>query len=563
MGTREVPLIGIDLSASTGPLARTVHSVHTHARRGRSCAHPDPLPVCAAHPTACPHMPPVRAPRPHSTPTLARALRPPARTSTTRAIPCIPPTRTRTATARPDRVRRPLARPPQLPTYARHPLERGTLTTAYTCTSDRLHAHPPRSHEHPDLSHAHPDRSHAHTNRSREHPDHLHAHLPARARILTARSPSLTAAGTPTCLDRAPNRSLALDPSPQLASYVKKFPAIPPVVQEVVTRWGTFIKFHSEQRDEARKAVGLPASKRAQAKKAHAPTTVAEPSERMETDYAPSTAPTDLHTHTAWVASLRPGQRGYADVPASQWPSGLRQVVDGQAVPVPRNIGHTFLEPHEGDAAAAATARRLAPLRQNQDKSSNIRRQEFYRVWWGLFNTPGLFARIIKALSLTPGDRVYENFPYETRNLDVIVMARWALDHNITPGSRMVANLEEFAPHTIARQQKLADFPQRSLDEWGVELLPQIREAHTLRYPPLIPETDVITTSSEVQLLSRALPATVPTASASVPPVAPTAPTPSAEPEPSSAGTDTAATAASLLEAPGAPVAQDVDMEAK
>lgn len=227
---------------------------------------------------------------------------------------------------------------------------------------------------------------------------------------------------------------------------------------------------------------------------------------------------------------------------------------------MPRDIGHTFLEPHEGDSAATATSRRLAPLRNNQDRNSNVRRQEFYRVWWGLFNTPGLFARIVHALNLTAGDRAYEYFPYETRNLDVITMARWALDHNITPDSRMVTNLEDYAPHTIARQQKIADFPQRSLDEWAAELLPLIRDAHNLRYPPRIAGADVITTSSEVQLLSRAAAATTPALPGPTPP---TVPIPSVGPEPSSAGTDTAANAELSTEEPSAPSAEDVVMDGK
>lgn len=83
---------------------------------------------------------------------------------------------------------------------------------------------------------------------------------------------------------------------------------------ELVTAWASFIVFEGARRDRARLAVGLPPRKD---KKKHV-----EDSDRMETDETPA-APRSAAAHTAWLASLLPHQRGFANTPASQWPAGL------------------------------------------------------------------------------------------------------------------------------------------------------------------------------------------------------------------------------------------------
>lgn len=296
---------------------------------------------------------------------------------------------------------------------------------------------------------------------------------------------------------------------------------------ELVTRWNSFIAFNGERRDQARTAMGIPLSKKV--KRPLPPAAAGSSTDKMETDEAPPAPPNSVD-HLTWVASLRPNQRGFANTPASQWPAGVRQMVHGQAVEVPRNVGNIFLEPHEGDSVAASTTRRLAPLRINKDQGLNIHRQEFLRTWGGMFCTRGLFARIAQELRLTVGVRDLEHFPYDTRNVDVISIVRWVLDHNIGPASRTITALEDYAPLTIARQANLADFPQRTPDEWVASFGTQLNEAsHTLRYPPLVSGATITTTSSEVQLLGHR-PRVAPADNAS----AATAPVPSAVPVPSS-----------------------------
>lgn len=220
-----------------------------------------------------------------------------------------------------------------------------------------------------------------------------------------------------------------------------------------------------------------------------------------------------------------------------------------------------FLEPYEGDCTAATTALRLAPLRVNKDNASNVRRQEFLRVWWGVFSTPGLFARMATELNLLVGDRDLENFPFVTSNIDVLTVVRWALDHGIGATSRVVTTLEGYAPHTLARQSNLGLFPQRTIDAWVHEFEPQLRNSHTLRYPPPIGST-VITTSSEVQLIARTPAAgTGVSAPAAVVPVPPPVPAPSTSQTPapttSSADTDVVAGATAATGDLSAPSAQE------
>lgn len=272
-----------------------------------------------------------------------------------------------------------------------------------------------------------------------------------------------------------------------------------------------------------------------------------------------ATHPRTPAAHEAWLATLRPQQRGFANTQVAQWPAGLRQVVNGQPAEVTRDTPNGFLEPYEGDCIAATTARRLAPLRVTRDIRSNTRRLEFLRVWWGLFNTPGLFARIARELNLSVGDRELEHFP-------VLMMVRWAMDHGIGPSSRVVTALEEYAPHTLAHQTNLGLFPLLSVDDWVHKFRPQLRDSHTLRYPPPIDGASVITTSSELQLLSRVPAAgatgTVPTA---VEPVSPAVPAPSTLPPAdsvaSSAATDVGVTDTATAGQSSAPSAQDVEMD--
>lgn len=224
-----------------------------------------------------------------------------------------------------------------------------------------------------------------------------------------------------------------------------------------------------------------------------------------------------------------------------------------------------FLEPHDGDCAAASTARRLGPLRNNKDHTTNIRRQEFLRVWWGVFGTPGLFVRLANELNLTVGDRPLEHFPYDTRNVDALTVVRWALDHGIGPTSTIVRHLEEYAPLTLARQANLASFPQRSVDAWLEEFGTLLRTAsHTLRYPPMATDGPVITTSSELQLLARA-----PTQSTTpvVPPVVPVTATAAATssstlgPDISSADTGTVASGLTTTATSESALKPDVEMK--
>lgn len=295
-----------------------------------------------------------------------------------------------------------------------------------------------------------------------------------------------------------------------------------PGQQSIVTRWGSFIRFNGGRRDQARIDVGLPVPHK-KGKRPDPPAPAGTTSDRMVTDEAVDENPAANRStaeHTAWIASLRPGQRGFAAVPASQWPAGLRQLVGGEATDVPRGIRNVFLEPHDGDCAAASTTRRLGPLRNNKDNASNIRRQEFLRVWWGVFGTPGLFVRLANELNLAVGDRTLEHFPYDTRNVDALTVVRWALDHGIGPTSTIVTHLEEYAPLTLARQANLASFPQRTVDAWVEEFSTLLRTAsHTLRYPPMVTDGSVITTSSELQLLAR-VPTTAPqTVAPAAPPI--------------------------------------------
>lgn len=335
---------------------------------------------------------------------------------------------------------------------------------------------------------------------------------------------------------------------------------------ELITGWNGFIAFNGPRRDRARTAVGLPLSKKFK-KTLPPPAAAGSNTNRMDTDEAPG-APVSDEDHQAWITSLRPTQRGFAATPASQWPAGIRHMVNGEAIDVPRNIGNIFLEPHDGDAIAASTSRRLAPLRVNQNMPSNTRRQEFNRVWWGTFGTRGLFARIALELNLTVGDRELEHFPYDTRNVDVIIIVRWALDHGIGPTSPVIALLEDFAPLTLARQANLVGPPQRSLDDWVALFGPLLHEAsYTLRYPPHLPDAQLITTHSEIQLAARTPtagpPGVAPTAVVSVPPAGP-APSslPSSGDPPSAATGDTAGPevptkGTELLDS------QDVDMDDK
>lgn len=323
--------------------------------------------------------------------------------------------------------------------------------------------------------------------------------------------------------------------------------------QSIVTRWGTFIHLNADRRDQARADVGLPIPHKKVRRNDH----------RMDTDEAPA-APPDAATHQAWIASLRPGQRGFANVPASQWPAGLRQVVNGQPLEVPRGpAANVYLEPHEGDCAAALTTRRLGPLRSSQDSRSHVRRQQFLRVWWGIFGTPGLFVRIAAELRLTVGDRELEHFPYDTSNLDVLTIVRWALDHGIGPDNRIVAILEDYAPRTLERQPNLRTFPPRPIDEWVTEFGPLLRDgSHTLRYPPMVSGTTVITTSSEIQLRARAPPASAGTTS--IPGPAPDALASSSStvgPGTPSAATGTVASALTSEGASTGLAPQDVDMD--
>lgn len=337
--------------------------------------------------------------------------------------------------------------------------------------------------------------------------------------------------------------------------------------QELITSWNGFIAFNGARRDRARTAVGLPLSKKYKRQHAPPPPAAAGSStNRMDTDDAPA-AQTSDGDHQRWLASLRPAQRGFAATPASQWPSGIRQMVNGEALDVPRNVGNVFLEPHEGDSIAASTSRRLAPLRISNDARSNIRRQEFNRVWWGTFATRGLFARIALELGLAPGDRELEHFPYDTRNVDVIIMVRWALDHGIGPTSPLVNFLEDFAPLTLARQTTLAAFHQQTLDEWVAQFGPLLHEAaHTLRYPPHIPDAPLITTPSEIQLAARVprpgMTGPAPTAAVSVPPAGPSSSQLGPGNTASAATGDVTGPAASTTALTTVP-SEDVDMDEK
>lgn len=110
-----------------------------------------------------------------------------------------------------------------------------------------------------------------------------------------------------------------------------------PGQQAIVTRWGSFIRFNAGRRDQARIDVGLPVPHK-KGKRPEPPTPVSTSSDRMVTDDTVDEAPAaDRSTteHAAWIASLRPGQRGFAAVPASQWPAGLRQLVRGETLEVP------------------------------------------------------------------------------------------------------------------------------------------------------------------------------------------------------------------------------------
>ncbi|KZP08304.1 hypothetical protein FIBSPDRAFT_901387 [Athelia psychrophila] len=332
---------------------------------------------------------------------------------------------------------------------------------------------------------------------------------------------------------------------------------------ELITAWNGFIAFNGARRDRARTTVGLPLSKKVKKHLPPPPATAGPNSSRMDTDDAPATHASD-EDHQRWIASLRPTQRGFAATPASQWPAGVRQMVNGEAREVPRGVGNVFLEPHDGDSVASSTSRRLAPLRVNQDARSNIRRQEFNRTWWGTFATRGLFARIAQELALSVGDREPEHFPYDTRNVDVIIIVRWALDHGIAPNSTMAGYLEEFAPLTLARQANLSGIPQRSLDEWVVQFGPLLHEAsHTLQYPPHIPDVPFITTPSEIQLAARALATGVtgpaPTAAVSVPPASIQTTALTGPGDTASAATDSTTGTA----APTTLTSEDVDMDDK
>lgn len=249
---------------------------------------------------------------------------------------------------------------------------------------------------------------------------------------------------------------------------------------KLITRWNSFIAFNGKRRDRARIAAGIPVSKKTKRILPPPPAAAGSTTDKMEIDEAPPVHVSSAD-HQAWIAGLRLNQRGFANTSASQWPAGIRQMVNDQAVEVPRNIGNIFLEPHEGDCIAVLTSRQLAPLRISRDHGSNIHRQEFLRAWWGTFRTPGLFARIAQELGLSVGDREFEHFPYDTRNMDVITVVQWALDHCIRPTSRTAGVLEEYAPFALARQASLADFPWHTPDQWvslpGQELH---EESHSL-----------------------------------------------------------------------------------
>lgn len=278
--------------------------------------------------------------------------------------------------------------------------------------------------------------------------------------------------------------------------------------QELVTRWSGFLAFNKERRNAARTEAGLPAATNESRKCRGRPASSGNASNPMEVDEAlpgtaPSTAERDHHT---WYATLLPAQQVYAGATPSQWPAGMCQDIGGVPTWVPPFAQQEWLAPWAGDTKAAMFSRGLAPQCRNHDSASNIRRQEFLRVFWSLWNTPGLYTHLATEIRLTPGNQPLEHFPFITNNITILTIVLWLLDHGVGPDSRMIPLLESYAQHTIRDQPLLAPLvTSRPIDEWIAELGSLLNaESHTLRYPlPVSAEWEQVT-AVELQLRDRA-----------------------------------------------------------
>lgn len=280
--------------------------------------------------------------------------------------------------------------------------------------------------------------------------------------------------------------------------------------QEIVTRWSGFLAFNKERRNAARAEAGLPPASNLARRSSRRPPAAdsGDTLQRMDIDVAPTgtvQSAEERRTHDEWFAALLPTQRLYAGATPSQWPAGMRQDVQGVPTWVAPAQRQDRLTPWAGDAEAASHARELAPLRRNHDAASNIRRQEFLRLFWSVWNTPGLFARLTTELGLRPGHRPLEHFPFATSNMTPLTVVLWVLDHGIGPDSRLIPMFESYAPHTIRDQPSLAPLiVHRPIEDWIAEFGALLHaESHTLRYPPSVESSWTTVTEIEVQIRDR------------------------------------------------------------